>query len=928
MDLCETAVARYWGKADPAYSGEPKWHPLAYHCLDVAAVGAEYLDRAPAVRRLFAQRLGGEQGLIGWIAFWLALHDLGKFAESFQGQRTDLFQALRGRNPAKVYTLRHDSVGWLLWAGPVRRIAYQEGWFGADTAEYGDGLDSWAQAVTGHHGQPPEAGGFWETHCDRRADRDVVVSFIGEMRALLLDEVASVIPTRMSATEFELASKELSWWMAGIAVLADWLGSNTTFFPYQRLGISLTDYWQQARERARRALAQAEVLPVAMPGERGFAVLFRGIANPSPLQRWASNVPLHAGPQIHLLEDVTGAGKTEAAVLLAHRLMANGNADGFFIGLPTMATANAMYGRIAQVYGQLFADRASLALAHGSRNLVEAFTASVLPADHAEHDSHQQDESASARCAAWLADHNKRALLSPAGVGTLDQVLLAALQSKHQSLRLLGLVHKVLVVDEVHACDGYMLRVLATVLTFHARAGGSALLLSATLPQAMKQTLLDAFARGCGEARAPALVQTSYPLVTSWASEVPEALAETPLTTRASLCRRVAVRYVESEEEVVRGIEAALADGQCVCWLRNTVADALAAYERFHASLPPAQLTLFHARFALADRLAIEGRVLANFGPKSGSAERTGQLLIATQVVEQSLDLDFDLMVTDLAPIDRVIQRAGRLRRHVRDAQGTPLTTPDASDQRGEPCLWVFGPAWSDDPGADWFKAGFRGGAAVYPNHGQLWLTAKVLRAGHFTMPEDARDLIEGVFGDGDTIPGTIPDGLQRSADRADAQGFADASMAQANTITFTAGYSREGADWWSDAKVPSRLGEATKDVVLARWDGDELSPWATHTVRRHAWAYSTVRVAERLIARAVEPASAVRKAALEAALETLPAKGRWSVLLPLDHTRAGWVGEAWTAPARYLGERRLVWFYDAAGGLRQQDSIPDAEDA
>ena len=920
----DSALLKYWGKADPAYPGEPKWHPLAYHCLDVAAVGVEYLVHMPVVRRLFAQRLGDEQGLTGWIAFWLALHDLGKFAESFQGQRADLFQALRGRDPAKVYTLRHDSVGWLLWTGPVRRIAYQEGWFGADTAEYGDGLDSWAQAVTGHHGQPPEAGGFWETHCDRRADRDAVVSFIGEVRALLLDAAATAIPARLSAAEFEVASRELSWWMAGIAVLADWLGSNTSFFPYHSHGIPLADYWPRARERAKHALAVAEVLPIATPGELDFTALFPAISNRSPLQRWASDVPLHAGPQIHLLEDVTGAGKTEAAVLLAHRLMASGNADGFFIGLPTMATANAMYDRIAQVYGQLFADRASLALAHGSRDLVEAFAASVLPDDHAERDRHQQDESASACCAAWLADHNKRALLAPAGVGTLDQVLLAALQSRHQSLRLLGLVHKVLVVDEVHACDAYMLRVLSTALTFHARAGGSAILLSATLPQAMKQTLLNAFARGCGEVHAPALVQPAYPLVTSWSAGAPDTLTETPLATRASLCRKIAVRYVESEEEVVRGVEAALASGHCVCWLRNTVADALAAHERFRASLPNERLTLFHARFALEDRLDIEKRVLARFGPKSGPAERAGQLLIATQVVEQSLDVDFDLVVTDLAPIDRVIQRAGRLHRHVRDARGTRMVEPDALDQRGAPCLWVFGPAWRDDPGADWFKATFRGAAAVYPHHGQLWLTAKALRAGHFAMPDDARNLIEGVFGDCEPIP----EGLQRSADRADAKGFADASMAQANTVTFASGYTREGTDWWSDAKVPSRLGEATRDVVLARWDGDALLPWAAHTVRRHAWAYSTVRIAERLIARAVEPVSAARNAAVEAALETLPGKGRWSVLLPLEHTDAGWVGEAWAAPTPSAAERRLMWQYDAEVGLRQQIAITDGEDA
>ncbi len=906
---------RYWGKADPAYVGEPKWHPLAYHCLDVAAVGVEYLARAPAVRQLFAQRLGDEQGLTGWIAFWLALHDLGKFAESFQGQRTDLFRALCGHDPTKVYTLRHDSVGWLLWTGPVRRMAYQEGWFGTETAEYGDGLDSWAQAVTGHHGQPPEAIGFWETHCDPRADRDAVASFIGEVRALLLDADAAAIPTRLSAAEFEVVSRELSWWMAGIAVLADWLGSNTTFFPYDRPDIALADYWPHARERAKHALAVAEVLPIETPDELDFAALFPGIADPSPLQRWAGSVSLNKGPQIHLLEDVTGAGKTEAAVLLTHRLMASGNGDGFFIGLPTMATANAMYDRIAQVYGRLFANRASLALAHGSRDLVEDFAESVLPADRAEHDPSQQDESASARCAAWLADHNKRALLAPAGVGTLDQVLLAALQSRHQSLRLLGLVHKVLVVDEVHACDAYMLRVLGTALTFHARAGGSAILLSATLPEAMKQTLLDAFARGCDEARAPALAQPAYPLVTSWSAAAPDTLTERPLATRASVCRKIAVRYVESEEEVVRGIEAALASGQCVCWMRNTVADALAAHERFSASLPEDKLTLFHARFALQDRLKIEKRVLARFGPEGGPAERAGQLLIATQVVEQSLDVDFDLVVTDLAPIDRVIQRAGRLHRHVRDARGTRIVEPDALDQRGQPCMWVFGPAWRDDPGADWFKAVFRGAAAVYPHHGQLWLTAKALSAGHFSMPDDARDLIEGVFGDREPVPGAL---LQRVDDLADDEDRSNASMAKANTVNFSAGYSRNGPDWWSDAKVPSRLGEATQEVVLARWDGDALLPWAEHAVRRHAWAYSTVRVAERLIARAVEPVSAARKAAVGAALETLPGKGRWSVLLPLEHTDAGEMGEA-------VGKSHITptqFMYSKTHGLVEKEAL------
>jgi CRISPR-associated endonuclease/helicase Cas3 len=244
-----------------------------------------------------------------------------------------------------------------------------------------------------------------------------------------------------------------------------------------------------------------------------------------------------------------------------------------------MATANAMYGRIAQVYARLFEGNASLVLAHGQRDLVEAFAESVIPVGAVEMDRQQLDETASARCSAWLADHNKRALMAPAGVGTIDQALLAVLQSRHQSLRLFGLFRKVLVVDEVHACDTYMQSVLENLLTFHARAGGSAILLSATLTQRMKRALLRAFAVGC-QSEAPMMaVEVAYPLVTSWHSVRPDGPAEyDPHRHTNDVKRTVAVDYLSDETQVVAAIEAALAAGKCVCWIRNTVADALEAY--------------------------------------------------------------------------------------------------------------------------------------------------------------------------------------------------------------------------------------------------------------------------------------------------------------------------------------------------------------
>jgi len=915
---------RYWGKARPDDTGarSARFHLLTFHCLDVAAVGVEALRRMPALRSVFARRLGlRHDQLEAWAAFWLALHDLGKFAESFQSQCPEVFQALNGRppNPAKPYTLRHDSLGMLFWKEVLRDIVIDESWFSAASENLADGLDCWARACTGHHGQPPTEGDTWTQHFDKHHDRAAALAFVGSVRSHFIDADLAAAIAAQEPSHFLAASAELSWWLAGLAVLADWLGSNTSYFEYRDEPIELEDYWQHACRQASVALDASGVAPVASAAPMPFQRLFPAIATPSPLQQWAASTPLHDGPQIHLLEDVTGAGKTEAALLLTHRLLAGGHADGFFIALPTMATANAMYGRIAEAYARLFADPASLVLAHGQRALVDDFAATVLPADQGEHDPRQLDQTASARCTAWLADHNKRALLSPAGVGTIDQALLAVLHSKHQSLRLLGLVRKVLVIDEVHACDVYMQGVLEVLLTFHARAGGSAILLSATLPQRMKQGLLKAFAKGL-EQPAPLAIATGYPLATSWPAGNAAALTEDTIATRVDVQRKVHVHNTSDIVEVDAAIEQALASGRCVCWVRNTVADALAAFAHFQPRLAPERLMLFHARFALRDRLDMEERVLETFGRGSMPAQRSGRLLIATQVVEQSLDVDFDLLVTDLAPIDRVIQRAGRLRRHRRAADGTPLADPAAADQRGAPVLWVLTPPWADEPDARWFKTAFTKAAAVYPHHGQLWLTARALRAGAFTMPDDARGLIEGVFG----ADAEIPPGLDANALAAEGQGYAALTQAQMNTLTLSSGYTRGGIDWWTEAKTPSRLGEASSTVTLARWVGGRLRPWVDG---KHGWAYSSLRVAERVMAATAPAADAQQQTVLDATLSELPAQGRWTVLLPLSHTAQGWVGEALAATRKGQPPRRLAWCYDERMGLRLLEATKTPDD-
>ncbi len=905
---------KHWGKARPVAEAATSHHLLVYHSLDVAAVGAAWLERSRHLLQWMAQTAGlPVPALLDWLTFWLALHDIGKFATPFQAQRLDLVQMLQGHSVAApaLGAPRHDSLGLSAWQKWLAPLATQERWWGETAADHD--MSPWAHAVTGHHGQPGRPDLATVTRYFSATDQTSLVAFVRAMRDLFITPSVMAAVCATEPEDFEVRSQRLSWWVAGVAVLADWIGSNTEFFPYEaQPDTSLARYWQQACARAHRALDQTGVLPAARPQEQPWARLFPHIRQPSALQAWAQQTALGKGPQLHLLEDVTGAGKTEAAVMLAHRLMVNGCADGYFIGLPTMATANAMYQRLVDVHARLFASDASLTLAHGRKDLVEMFAASVLRAGKAEADPAQQDDSATTRCTRWLADHNKRALLAPAGVGTVDQALLAVLQSKHQSLRLLGLFRKVLIVDEVHACDAYMQRTLEVLLRCHAASGGSAILLSATLPQGMKQRLFDAYAQGCGAQR-PALIERAYPLITSWTG-TPGAVSSTrceevAVPTRSDVRRTVQVHYTANLDAVLAHIAEALAQGQCVGWIRNTIGDALAAQALLCERVAPEGITLFHARFTLGDRLDIETEVLAHLGARSGPAQRRGRLLIATQVAEQSLDVDLDVLVSDLAPIDRLIQRAGRLCRHVRNQEGERLPL-GAVDGRGAPQLWVYGPAWAPQPGADWFRQTFEKAACVYDDHAQLWLSAQQLQAGRFTMPEDARPMMEAVYGDVD-----IPPGLGKSHQTAQGKGYGNRSSAQSNTIKLEEGYVRSGLEWLADTSAPSRLGEDTVDVVLGRWVNGQVQPWRADKAA-HAWAYSTLRVPRRLIDQAVPPATPEQAHAADAALASMPGGGRWVVLLVLAMVNGQWQGQALSQAQERRPAECRTWVYDGRRGL------------
>ena len=853
----EARLLAFWGKtlrssdnsSETVFNdteGQRSYKPVLHHLMDVAAVALRWQQLNPTrLEREAALLEASPECLAKTTAFLAGVHDLGKFSRSFQAKVPELWPEQSLGQSREVPDRPHwRNTAILLRAEPIA----QE--FTSLFPNVPYDIPPIIAAIAGHHGRPPE--GQDEVNADpgkARRDQQLREECVDAAHTAFCILWNLINPSPLSSLEKQKQVAQWSWRLSGLVTLADWVGSDSDYFSFQSVDTRLEDYWEWALTRAKKALVSKGLLaqsPESRPSYDSFAP--RAAARPRPMQKLAEEAPLKDGAQLFILEDTTGAGKTEAAIMLAARMMAAGKGEGLYFALPTMATANAMYGRLAGTYLKLFETSASedlsLVLAHGKSNLSEAFRAIVNSTDMA---NGSQNETASAFCTQWIADNRKKAFYADVGAGTIDQAFLSILPKKHLTLRQYGLAGRILIVDEAHCFDAYMGEELSALLELHAQNGGSAIVLSATLSLEQRRNMTEAFAKGLGlrdlEDLSDQLCSEAYPLLTSVALG---SVQEGESGFDSALRRSVMVeRLSDRTTAEIRALSAAK-KGAAVLVICNVVDEAIAVHESIANQVDHLdRVHLFHARFAQGDRQDIEEDVLRRFGRDADATDRAGRILVATQVVEQSLDLDFDLVISDLAPVDLIIQRAGRMWRHL-DKR------PPESRPMERPYIFVVSPDPDQVEDQNWLEPVLGKAAFVYQHAGVMWRSAKSLfDAECIDTPGSFRPLIERVYANGD-----VPTPLQEKQIEDEGKEMGNRSLGRFNVVDLEGGYGSLPMELSGTEDIGTRLGERTVTLRLAHLEEDRLIPWCTvpDDDPNMAWALSEVRVRETFLAGALPP--------------------------------------------------------------------------
>ncbi len=727
-------TAQLWAKTGAGQA----WHPLGAHIVDAVLVGkrlwSDWLSSRS--REWLSESFGGDEERGGAFFSWLAgCHDLGKASPAFQIQVEWLAQPLRdaGFDMPNALPMRNKAPHALVSAASVGLLLNKGyGWPMAKTTGV-------ASILGGHHGwfpsegfasQPrrrPELYGWSQDPADpwmtaRRELLDLAAEVSGA-RNLLADKAGCDLDR----------PRELAF--SGFIVLADWISSNEMLFPYTSAPFT-SRYVEIARHYADDALGKIGWQRWSSPKMAGrepdwFDHRF-GFA-PNAVQKKAVDVAsLPTAPGLMFIEAPMGVGKTEAALGAVEMLASGKGLGGVFVGLPTQATSNQMFVRTTRWLEKLGPGTFVAELAHGKAHQVEAYRELRGKPSCIDCDG---DHEAVVTAEEWFGG-SKRRLLAPFVVGTVDQVLMSSAKVRHVALRQVGLIDKVVVVDEVHAYDAHMSVFLRRALRWLGAVGVPVLLLTATLPPRARQRLTEAYVGGPVE-----LGEVGYPSITT-ASVSGDVTSQAVALDTASARVQLAILDEEptdpSGAEFIAKVSSLAEMGANILVVRNTVDRAQSSFKALAGALGPDSVRLLHARFMSEDRLSKEQWLVKHFGPRG--SRPTGHVVVGTQVLEQSLDVDFDALVTDIAPIDLVLQRVGRVWRHAGVSRPRGLTAP---------LLVVAGMKRNVDAPPE-FPNGAR---LIYGEH--LLLRTAALLGGRVQLevPGDVPQLITKAYGDLEVVP-------------------------------------------------------------------------------------------------------------------------------------------------------------------------------
>lgn len=594
-----------------------------------------------------------------------ALHDIGKVSPGFQ-QKCDKWKPSFKRNGG--YESCHQRISQL-----VLELVSGGRW------------RRWAEAIGAHHGHvqgtdPPGGLGGKEW---------------GQARQDLLKELeAEFKPLPSQDAECEA----VQWLLAGLVVVADWLGSDEVNFSAENHGkLDKTIQRRKADEVVKR-LELAGITPLNCKRfEQVFWPRLNG-SPPRPLQQKIISLPTPK-PAIYVIEDVMGGGKTEAALWLTYRLMAGGQARGLYFGLPTRVTSDRIHRRVQEFLDEVHPHGVKPPLVHGQAWLKEMPVVSPPWKDDHDHVLDEDDPCEQAEAARKWFGSSRRGLLAPFAVGTVDQALLGIVAAKWFFLRQFALAGKVVVLDEVHSYDLYTGTLIQHLVKRLRELRATPVILSATLTAKQRASLL-------GEAVTSNPTSLPYPAITIKTGEPPAKLLPIQSHTSAKTIQIVHIPVSDFDHVQTVAAHAAklAAEGRNVVWIRNTVCHAQEAYRMLNGERrgDAFEIGLLHSRFPAFQRAGYptltmeelkqhhlhEERWLWMLGrpePPRMDTRPQESVLVATQVVEQSVDLDADVLITDLAPTDMLLQRLGRLHRHDRGNRGQPtayLVVPEPIAQR------------------------------------------------------------------------------------------------------------------------------------------------------------------------------------------------------------------------------------------------------